>query len=300
MDKHSLTLVILNGKGAGNDGLRTAIQTLRREGVSLDVRVTWEHGDGERYVNEAVSLNATTVIAAGGDGTINEIATALVALPSEQRPVMGIIPLGTANDFATSAGIPQEMENALRLAIVGKATLVDIAKVNQQRYFINMASGGFGARITTETPEKLKSALGGVSYFIHGLMRVDTLKADSCELRGPDFNWQGDALVVAIGNGRQAGGGQRLCPTALINDGMLELSIVTSKEVLPTLLNSIFGGDDDNPNIIRASLPWLEITAPHEMTFNLDGEPLSGRSFRIEIIPNALSCRLPPSCELIA
>ncbi|MFC0140200.1 lipid kinase YegS [Erwinia mallotivora] len=299
MDKHSLTLVILNGKGAGNEALRTAIQTLRQEGVPVEVRVTWEHGDGERYVNEARRLNATTVVAAGGDGTINEIATALVGLPADSRPVLGIIPLGTANDFATSAGIPQEMENALRLAIVGKATPVDLARVNQQRWFINMATGGFGARITTETPEKLKSALGGVSYFIHGLMRVDTLKADSCELRGPDFSWQGDALVIAIGNGRQAGGGQRLCPAALINDGMLELSIVTSKEVLPTLLNSIFGGDDDNPNIIRASLPWLEITAPHEMTFNLDGEPLSGCSFRIEVIPDALSCRLPPSCELL-
>ncbi|MCX8965875.1 lipid kinase YegS [Erwinia psidii] len=299
MDKHSLTLVILNGKGAGNEALRAAIQTLRQDGESIEVRVTWEHGDGARYVKEALSLNASTVVAAGGDGTVNEIATALVGLPDEHRPVLGIIPLGTANDFATSAGIPQEMENALRLAVLGKATSVDIARVNQQRYFINMATGGFGARITTETPEKLKSALGGVSYFIHGLMRVDTLKADSCTLRGPDFSWQGDALVIGIGNGRQAGGGQRLCPQALINDARLELSIVTSKEVLPTLLNSIFGNDDDNPNIIRASLPWLEITAPHEMTFNLDGEPLSGRKFRIEVIPNALCCRLPPSCELL-
>lgn len=299
MDKHSLTLAILNGKGAGNEALRAAIMTLRKEGVPLEVRVTWEHGDGERYVKEAVALGATTVVAGGGDGTINEIATALAGLEAAHRPVLGIIPLGTANDFATSAGIPEEMENALRLAIVGKATLVDIARVNKDRYFINMATGGFGTRITTETPEKLKSALGGVSYFIHGLMRMDTLKADSCELRGPDFSWQGDALVIGIGNGRQAGGGQRLCPYALINDGRLELSIVTSKEILPTLLNSVIGGDDDNPNIIRASLPWLEIHAPHEMTFNLDGEPLTGTSFRIEVMPDALSCRLPPSCELL-
>ncbi|MGE9549635.1 lipid kinase YegS [Erwinia amylovora] len=299
MHKHSLTLAILNGKGAGNEALRAAIMTLRKEGVPLEIRVTWEYGDGERYVKEAVALGATTVIAGGGDGTINEIATALAGLEAAHRPVLGIIPLGTANDFATSAGIPEEMENALRLAIVGKATPVDIARVNQDRYFINMATGGFGTRITTETPEKLKSALGGVSYFIHGLMRMDTLKADSCELHGPDFSWQGDALVIGIGNGRQAGGGQRLCPTALINDGKLELSIVTSKEILPTLLNSVIGGDDDNPNIIRASLPWLEIHAPHKMTFNLDGEPLTGTSFRIEVMPDALSCRLPPWCELL-
>lgn len=299
MEKHSLTLAILNGKSAGNEELRAAISTLRQQGFPLEVRVTWEHGDGERYVHEAVALQASTVIAAGGDGTINEIATALARLAPQHRPVLGLVPLGTANDFATSAGIPLEMENALRLAILGKATPIDIACVNNDRYFINMATGGFGTRITTETPEKLKSALGGVSYFIHGLMRMDTLKADSCTLQGPDFHWQGDALVIGIGNGRQAGGGQRLCPTALINDGKLELSIATSQELLPTLIHKLTS-DEENPNLITASLPWLTISAPNEMTFNLDGEPLSGTEFRIEVMPDALECRLPPSCELLA
>ena len=299
MEKHSVTLAILNGKSAGNEELRAAIGTLREEGYKLEVRVTWEHGDGERYVREAAELQAATVIAAGGDGTINEIATALAGLPPAHRPVLGLVPLGTANDFATSAGIPPEMESALRLAILGKATPIDLARVNQDRYFINMATGGFGTRITTETPEKLKSALGGVSYFIHGLMRMDTLKADSCTLQGPDFHWQGDALVIGIGNGRQAGGGQRLCPTALINDGKLELSIATSHELLPTLLHKLTS-DEENPNLITASLPWLTISAPNEMTFNLDGEPLSGTEFRIEVMQGALECRLPPSCELLA
>lgn len=299
MEKHSLALAILNGKSAGNEELRAAISTLRQQGFPLEVRVTWEHGDGERYVREAVALQASTVIAAGGDGTINEVATALARLAPQHRPVLGLVPLGTANDFATSAGIPLEMENALRLAILGKATPIDIARVNNDRYFINMATGGFGTRITTETPEKLKSALGGVSYFIHGLMRMDTLKADSCTLQGPDFHWQGDALVIGIGNGRQAGGGQRLCPTALINDGRLELSIATSQELLPTLIHKLTS-DEENPNLITASLPWLTISAPNEMTFNLDGEPLSGKEFRIEVMPDALECRLPPSCELLA
>lgn len=299
MEKHSLTLAILNGKSAGNEALREAVAALREEGFPLEIRVTWEYGDGERYVREAVELQAQTVIAAGGDGTINEVATALARLSPERRPVLGIVPLGTANDFATSAGIPLEMDNALRLAIQGKASAIDLARVNNDRYFINMATGGFGTRITTETPEKLKSALGGVSYFIHGLMRMDTLKADSCTLEGPDFYWQGDALVIGIGNGRQAGGGQRLCPTALINDGKLELSIATSQELLQTLVHKLTS-DEENPNLITASLPWLTIRAPNEMTFNLDGEPLTGTEFRIEVMPSALECRLPPSCELLA
>lgn len=299
MQNKPLTLLILNGKGTGNEDLRAAVNTLRDEGFNLAVRVTWEKGDGDRYVQEAVDLQAETVVAGGGDGTINEIATALAAIDADQRPALGILPLGTANDFATSVGIPPEMEPALRLAVLGKASAIDLARVNGDRYFINMATGGFGTRITTETPEKLKSALGGVSYFIHGLMRVDALKPDSCEISGPDFNWQGDALVIGIGNGRQAGGGQKLCPEALINDGQLNLSIVTAQELLPTLLHSLTR-NDENPNIVAARLQSLTIRSPHEMTFNLDGEPLTGSEFEIEVMPGALSCRLPPQCPLLA
>ncbi|HGT2361955.1 TPA: lipid kinase YegS [Yersinia enterocolitica] len=292
------TLLILNGKEAGNQDVRNAVRNLRDEGVILHVRVTWEQGDAKRYVNEAAVLAVETIIAGGGDGTINEVASALMALPESNRPSLGILPLGTANDFATSCIIPLQIDNALQLAIKGRAVAIDLAQVNDKHYFINMATGGFGTRITTETPEKLKAVLGGASYFIHGLMRMDTIKADSCEIRGPGFEWSGDALVIGIGNGRQAGGGQPLCPDALINDGLLQLRLLIAEELLPALLTSVFSGEK-NKNVIETTLPWLEITAPHDITFNLDGEPLSGKNFRIEVIPNAIQCRLPPNCELL-
>lgn len=290
-------LLILNGKGAGNEELRQAVGALREEGVELSVRVTWEHGDAARYVAEAINLGCETVIAGGGDGTINEVAGALARL-GEKAPVLGIIPLGTANDFATACNIPLSPEQALQLAVKGRVVDIDLAKVNNRHFFINMATGGFGTRITTETPEKLKAALGGVSYFIHGLLRLDTLKADRCEIKGPDFSWQGDALVIGIGNGRQAGGGQQICPDALINDGLLQLRLLTSEELLPSFLRSLIN-NEENKNIVSASLPWLEINAPHDMTFNLDGEPLTGKQFRIEVLPNAIQCRLPPNCDLL-
>ncbi|WP_371441389.1 lipid kinase YegS [Candidatus Sodalis sp. SoCistrobi] len=255
MPKQSASLLILNGKSAGNGELRQAVNYYRQEGYPLFVRVTWEHGDAQRYVAEAVERGVATVIAGGGDGTINEVA--------------------------------------------GKPVPIDIAQVNNDRFFINMATGGFGTRITTETPEKLKSALGGASYFIHGLLRMDTLKADSCEIRRPGFHWQGDALVIGIGNGRLAGGGQALCPGALINDGRLQLRIIASEEWLPTLINSLSNGDDQ-PQSLSASLSWLQVDAPNEIIFNLDGEPLRGRQFHITVIPAALTCRLPPQCPLLA
>lgn len=298
MSDFPASLLILNGKSAGNTELREAVTLLRDAGIVIHVRVTWEKGDAVRYVEEAIALRVATVIAGGGDGTINEVATALIHSPHDRVPVLGILPLGTANDFATSAAIPTDLANALKLAIAGRDVPVDIAQVNHQTCFINMATGGFGTRITTETPEKLKAALGGVSYLIHGLMRMDTLKPDRCEIRGEDFSWQGDALVIGIGNGRQAGGGQQLCPEALINDGLLHLRIFTGEELLPALLNTL-ASNESNEHLVDSVSPWFEVTAPHEMTFNLDGEPLCGTSFRMEILPAALRCRLPPDCPLL-
>ena len=292
------SLLILNGKGADNQPLRDAIGLLRDEGVEIHVRVTWEKGDAQRYVDEARQLGVETVIAGGGDGTINEVSAALIQCQGGNVPALGILPLGTANDFATSAGIPEALDKALKLAIAGNAVAIDIAQVNDKTCFINMATGGFGTRITTETPEKLKAALGGVSYFIHGLMRMDTLKPDRCEIRGENFHWQGDALVIGIGNGRQAGGGQQLCPGALINDGLLQLRIFTGEELLPALFSTLTQ-PEETPNIVDGASAWFDIQAPHEITFNLDGEPLSGQEFHIEILPNALRCRLPPDCPLL-
>ncbi|MEW5190954.1 lipid kinase YegS [Citrobacter freundii] len=292
------SLLILNGKSADNLPLRDAIAKLRDEGVEIHVRVTWEKGDAQRYVDEARQLGVETVIAGGGDGTINEVSTALIQSQGDNIPALGILPLGTANDFATSVGIPDDLDKALKLAIAANATAIDMVQVNDKTCCFNMSTGAFGTRITTETPEKLKAALGGVSYFIHGLMRMDTLKPDVCDIRGEDFHWQGKALVIGIGNGRQAGGGQQLCPTALINDGLLQLRIFTGEELLPGLLSALTQSED-NPNIIEGASSWFDIRAPHEITFNLDGEPLSGQEFHIEILPEALRCRLPPGCPLL-
>ncbi|MGV8783771.1 hypothetical protein ACV35H_34375, partial [Pseudomonas aeruginosa] len=83
-----------------------------------------------------------------------------------------------------------------------------------------------------------------------------------------------------------------------INDGLLQLRIFTGDEMIPTLVSTL-KSDEDNPNIIEGASSWFDIQAPHEITFNLDGEPLSGQNFHIEILPAALRCRLPPDCPLL-
>ena len=108
----SITLLILNGKSAGEAAVREAVASMRQAGMPLAVRVTWEAGDAQRYVREAVEAGAATVIAGGGDGTLHEVANALAAMEGDDLPSLGLLPLGTANDFARGAGIPLEAEDA--------------------------------------------------------------------------------------------------------------------------------------------------------------------------------------------
>jgi len=291
--------LILNGKKAGDHTLRETVGQLRDEGNRLEVRVTWEFGDIHRFISEAITADCTRVVIGGGDGSLNEAVNSLMRFPASQRPSLAVLPLGTANDFATSLTVPFAPEEALRLALTAKAQAIDLVCVNQQHYFINMATGGFGTRITTETPEKLKSALGGASYFLHGLLRMDRLKPDSCTLTSDQWQWQGDALVIAFGNGRLAGGGQRLCPTALIDDQRLALTIITAQELVPSLFHSLTR-EDENPNIINHSASEFTLQSEHTMTFNLDGEPLSGTHFDFKVVEQAIRFLLPRSCPLLS
>src|SRR5438552_18351688 len=148
---------MLHGKVAGNDALRAAVVGQREAGHRIEVPVTWKKGDALRFVLEAGEVDL--LIAAGGDGTLNEAVHGLMDLSIDARPILRVVPLGTANDFATGCDIPRDPEKALALCMEGQAVPIDVGKANE-RWFLNAASVGFGAEITATTSPELKRLLG--------------------------------------------------------------------------------------------------------------------------------------------
>jgi len=159
--------LIVNGKVASNEALRIAVVGQREVGHCIEVRVTWEKGDAQRFASEAGEVDL--LIAAGGDGTLNEVVHGLMGLPRKARPVFGLVPLGTANDFATGCGIPRDPETALALCLQGKAVPIDVGKANEH-WFLNVASAGFGAEVTATTSPELKRLLGPAAYTVMGII----------------------------------------------------------------------------------------------------------------------------------
>ena len=300
--------LILNGKSAGDEALREAVADLRTRGIRLEVRVTWEEGDAERYVAEAVSDGADCIVAAGGDGTLSEVASALAHRDAAAAalPALGLVPLGTANDFASAAGIPDTPLDALELIAQAPAVAIDLLRIEAEHgphWCANVASGGFGTQVTVETDEGLKKMLGGLAYLITGMGKLGQIDPIQARFEGPEFSWEGEFIALGLGNGRQAGGGQALCPDALLDDGLLDLTIVPEMtgEVAATLGTLVTSGKQAALErvAVRARLPWPSIEAAIPLTLNLDGEPETSRHFRIDCVPGRLRMHLPLGSALL-
>jgi len=294
------TRLVLNGKKSGLPEIRAAVGSLRERGFELEVRVTWEAGDAVRLVREAADEGVARVIVGGGDGSVNEVANGLMALEAARRPELAILPLGTANDFATACGIPDVASEALTLALTGDAVPVDLAKANDH-YFANVASIGFGAAVTAETPVELKNFLGGGAYTIMGLLKALNFRPYPGTLVTPDGEESGEIVVAAVCNGRQAGGGQELAPSAFIDDGLIDIvslspfPIAQAKQVAAEIENP----SPDGEFARHRRLPWAEIRCEVEIPINLDGEPLAADAIRFEAVPGAIRLVLPAGCPCI-
>jgi len=291
--------LILNGKVAGNDALRIAIVQQRALGHSINVRVTWEKGDARRFAAEAGK--ADLLIAAGGDGTLNEIIHGLMDLSKAARPALGVVPLGTANDFATGCGIPRDAGEALALCLQGQGVPIDIGKANEH-WFLNAASVGFGAEVTATTPPELKRLLGHAAYTVMGAILAMNVHYYHGRLTLPDREITGSGPVAIVGNGRQTGGGVQVAPRARINDGLLDVLVVRQIPAIAllTAARELQQLSPDGEYISYWQTPWAEVYPEEAIPVNLDGEPVQFSSVRYEAVPRAIRLIVPPNCPLLS
>lgn len=306
-------LLIINGKSAGNPALREAVEEQRKAGKLITVRSTWEAGDASDFAAQAADMGITHVIACGGDGTVSEVVNGLMRVAHDKRPALGIVPLGSANDFATSVGLPQEPAPALAAAMTFSAFPIDVVRVTAQAdddsatsYYVNMTTGGFGAEITSSTPKTLKRMLGGGAYSLMGALKAWRHQSYHGTLHWGDKEQNASLLLLALGNGRQSGGGQVLAPRAKLDDGRLDVLLVkdfSSVSELPTLISELQNFPADGRYVRYFTASQLMVTTqqgdpPWPLT--LDGEARHYERFCAEVVPLALKVILPEDCPLLS
>ena len=268
---------IVHGARADLPPLRHLVSWVRDKGHRVDVRVTWERGDATTFAREAAERGeADAVVAVGGDGTLNEVANGIAGFDV----ALGIIPVGTANDFARQAGIPlDDADHAMDVILRRPAVRIDSAELNGRR-FVNVSTGGLGAEATADTPPEAKESLGMLAYAITGARKLRDLVPLRVSVRGPGFEHDGECLLFAVGNARLTGGGTAIVPRASVTDGLLDLCLVGAmpRRELARLALRIRTGDHlDHPAVRYAQLAQVTIEGEKPLSVNVDGEPCDAR-----------------------
>ncbi|WP_170606309.1 YegS/Rv2252/BmrU family lipid kinase [Ruegeria arenilitoris] len=294
MAKH--TLLILNRKSAARPDLRAAVRPIEKE-LGIKVIIPWSGKDLRKSVREAINDGVTRIVAGGGDGTLNSVAAAVLRLRKKAPVSLGLVPLGTANDFARAFGDKgSDLSASVRIAATKAAEPIDVGYINGKP-FVNVASGGFGAMITATTPKEMKKRLGGLAYTLFGLAKLSDAKSVPAQISidgGAPYKVSISALAIA--NSRYAGGGFDVAPEAEISDGLLDLSVLSTDRLMPE--NLPFGrlpdiSDSKEGVVQRSRLKSMVLETSQPFHMNLDGEPMVDQRFEVSIKPKALNFVFP-------
>jgi YegS/Rv2252/BmrU family lipid kinase len=196
-------------------------QTTKDMGYEAAIYITDRPGDAVEKTAEAVREGCDVVVAVGGDGTVNEVVNGLDGI----SVVMGVIPAGSGNDFSRTLRIPQDFEGALDCILKGRTRTVDVGTVNGKR-FVNVASIGFDTQVVMETNRIKKRIPGPLAYVLGVFKALTGYKAFDIELETKDNIIRKRAALVAVANGMFYGGGMKIAPRAVVDDGLFDVCLV--------------------------------------------------------------------------
>jgi diacylglycerol kinase (ATP) len=246
------------------------VSWVRDRGHLVELAVTWNPGDAEAFAADAADRGVDVVVAVGGDGTLNEVVN---GLDGRDTP-LGVIPLGTANDFARQIGIPPDADHAMDVVLLKQPLRMDTASLNGRR-FVNVSSGGVGAEATAETPTQAKATLGALAYAITGVRKIAGFAPYNGRFRGDDFELNGEFLLFGVGNGRATGAGTLITPQASVTDGLIDVCVVEAmprREFGRLLLKFKRGEQIGQPGVHYARVRSLVVEADAPLSVNVDGE----------------------------
>lgn len=297
------TCIIVNPNAGSVEGLAALEAALGRLPGS-EVRRTEAAGDAERLARDAVRGGADLVVAAGGDGTLNEVVNGLAEDFGKAR--LGLLPLGTGNDFARSIGVPDDLEGALAVLAAGAARAVDVGRAtigDTSRCFVNMSAGGFSGEVSERAGEA-KDRWGPLAYMRAAIDALPELKGflTTLVVNGAE-TLRMEASNIIVSNGRYVASGIPAAPKAVLDDGLFDVLIapaLTIPQLAALVPQVLLGRHMDNDLLLFRRATRLEIECDPPMAFNVDGELIGENgqgTARFEILPRALQVIAGPNAE---
>ncbi|NVL90524.1 MAG: diacylglycerol kinase family lipid kinase [Desulfobacterales bacterium] len=283
------------GGGKCSKKYRTVVHKLREAGVVCNVMTSQYPGHITRVASELAARGHKTFIACGGDGTVNELINGIAGTET----AMGIVPLGTGNDFATNMGISKDINLACAIIKERRVKEIDLVRVNDDRFFAGVGCLGFDAEVAAFAGRKRKD--GSNPFLLHimgGILKFVSYKPKTVELRFDGHRYFGDIFLVAFGNTRTYARGMMITPQAVSDDASLDICVVRKmpRWKILSIFPSVYKGAHLNSEEItlhRAGAVYVQSMKP--MDLYADGDFMTTTPFRLEVVPKYLKVIVAPS-----
>ncbi len=250
-------------------------------------------------IAETQGAGRNLVVAVGGDGTVHEVLNGLMRIPAEKRPALGLLPTGSGNDSRRTLGISTDLAQAALTLATGKRRAIDVGVCNDV-YFSNSFAAGLDARVTAKAVEyKVTTGRSGLWLYLTALIQV--LFNDLYPIR-VDLTFDGERpqhrelLIVAMTIGETYGGGFRITPGAIPDDGLFEVCTIDPLSLHQALvrLPLVILGKHTGLQVVNMSRHHSAVIESAEpIPAQVDGEVLVGNRFEVSILPRAIECIVP-------
>jgi diacylglycerol kinase (ATP) len=284
--------IIFNPRaGSATDRKRVLSQLTQLDPIAL--RVTRKAGDAEKWARAAVRTKCDYVVVAGGDGTLNGVVNGLGAEAKNVR--IGIVPLGTGNDFARTLGLPFSIEQNIDILRSAKTRRIDLVRVKSKRarYFVNVSAGGFSGMVNEKMTSKIKRTWGPLAYIRGAAAALPKLHAYHTQiLLDNDEQLSAELYNVVVANGRFVAGGLPIAPDADPSDGLLEVVLIPKlcvTEIALLAAEIVLGKHLSSKATIFRRAKKISVRSRPGMCFNVDGELVGNAPAVFQILPRALN-----------
>ena len=290
------TSVILNPSAGSVHDVEELVKQIEQL-PDAEVHRTTKAGSAARFARAALRKGCELIVAAGGDGTLNEVINGLKESAAEAR--VGLIPLGTGNDFARTIGLPTDPAAALQVLREGHTRAVDLVRVtsDEVRYFLNVSAGGFSGLVNEKLTPELKKTWGPLAYLRSAAAALPELRAYRTTLALDNSeSLTLDLYNVVVANGRYVAGGTFIAPEASIDDGLLDIILIQKRsapELALLAAQVMVGAHLSSDAVVFRRAAKVTVNSKPGMWFNVDGELVGNEPACFEILPRALNFVVP-------